>query len=302
FSRGGGGSDLNYVDDDPDSYSTIWEGEVTNTGDSDHQKVIKALKNISQNNDLETYMDVDNLLKYMAVHTFSVNLDSLSGNMAHNYYLYESEGRLNIIPWDYNLSFGGMNMGGGGGGPQNMRPQDDGSSAAGTDAPESSEAADAGAAPGAAAGSSVDSATEMINFPIDSPFESTEFFDGLLENEEYLTRYHEYLRMLCEEYVNGGRYDELMERFHTQIDGLVETDPNALYDYEEYTEATEMLSQVVKLRAESILGQLDGSIPSTEEGQDAQPEALLDASSVDIEVMGTMGGLMNRENGWNNKN
>lgn len=106
FSRGGGGSDLNYVDDDPDSYSTIWDGEVTNTGDSDHQKVITALKNISQGNDLETCMDVDNLLKYMAVHTFSVNLDSLSGNMAHNYYLYESEGRLNIIPWDYNLSFG----------------------------------------------------------------------------------------------------------------------------------------------------------------------------------------------------
>lgn len=194
-----------------------------------------------------------------------------------------------------------MNMGGGGG-PQNMRPQDDGSSAAGTDAPENSEAEDAGAAPGAAAGSPADSATEMINFPVDSPFESTEFFDGLLENEDYLARYHEYLRMLCEEYVNGGRYDALMERLHAQIDSLVETDPNALYDYEEYTAASDMLDQVVKLRAESILGQLDGSIPSTEEGQAAQPEALLDASSVDIEVMGATGGMMNRENGRNNKN
>ena len=142
----------------------------------------------------------------------------------------------------------------------------------------------------------------MINFPVDSPFESTEFFDGLLENEDYLARYHEYLRMLCEEYVNGGRYDALMERLHAQIDSLVETDPNALYDYEEYTAASDMLDQVVKLRAESILGQLDGSIPSTEEGQAAQPEALLDASSVDIEVMGATGGMMNRENGRNNKN
>ena len=53
----------------------------------------------------------------MAVHEFVVNLDSLSGNMAHNYYLYENDGQLNIIPWDYNLSFGGMMNGGMGGGP-----------------------------------------------------------------------------------------------------------------------------------------------------------------------------------------
>ena len=53
-------------------------------------------------------MDVDNLLRYMAVHVFSVNEDSLSGMMAHNYYLYEYDGQLNIIPWDYNLALGGM--------------------------------------------------------------------------------------------------------------------------------------------------------------------------------------------------
>lgn len=50
----------------------------------------------------------------MAVHTFSVNMDSLSGSMAHNYYLYEYDGQLNMFPWDYNLSFGGMSMGGSG--------------------------------------------------------------------------------------------------------------------------------------------------------------------------------------------
>ena len=64
-----------------------------------------ALKNISEGNDLEQYMDVDNILKYMAVHVFSVNLDSLSGAMAHNYYLYEDSGQLNILPWDYNRNY-----------------------------------------------------------------------------------------------------------------------------------------------------------------------------------------------------
>lgn len=109
---GGGGANLNYTDDALDSYSTIWEGEVTDSGKADHRRVVTALKNIAQGTDLERYMDIDNLLRYMAVHIFSVNEDSLSGSMAHNYYLYESGGRLNLLPWDYNLALGGMSRGG----------------------------------------------------------------------------------------------------------------------------------------------------------------------------------------------
>ena len=112
----GGGADLNYSDDDLDSYSTIWDGEITNTTDADHQRVVTALKNISEGTDLKKYMDIDNLLRYMAVHVFSVNEDSLSGTMAHNYYLYESNGMLNLIPWDYNIALGGMGDGMGGNG------------------------------------------------------------------------------------------------------------------------------------------------------------------------------------------
>ena len=98
----------NYTGDDLDNYSTIWEGEITKTKDADHKRVVTALKKISKGADLASYMDVDNLLRYMAVHIFSVNEDSLSGMMAHNYYLYEYDGQLNIIPWDYNLALGGM--------------------------------------------------------------------------------------------------------------------------------------------------------------------------------------------------
>lgn len=104
----GGGADLNYTDDELDSYETIWDGESTDTTKADHKRVVTALKNISEGNALEDYMDVDNLLRYMAVHIFSVNEDSLSGSMAHNYYLYEAGGKLNLIPWDYNLALGGM--------------------------------------------------------------------------------------------------------------------------------------------------------------------------------------------------
>lgn len=242
--RPGNGANLNYTDDNLDSYSDIWEGEVTDTGQKDHRRVVTALKNISEGDNLEEYLDVDNVLKYMAVHVFAVNMDSLSGNMAHNYYLYEQNGRLNILPWDYNLSFGGMSMG-----PEN-------------------------------------SASEVINDAIDSPFQGTEFFDALLENENYLSVYHEYLQQLVQEYVFGGKFEQVCQRIRSQIDGLVKTDPTALYSYEEYEAGVEMLYQTVLLRAESIQGQLDGVIPSTDEGQRADSTNLVDASAIDIDAMG----------------
>ena len=239
---GGGGADLNYTDDDLDSYSTIWEGEITGTGSIDHRRVVTALQHISEGDDIEEYLDVDNILKYMAVHTFAVNMDSLTGIMAHNYYLYEYNGQLNLIPWDYNLSFGGMSM---------------------------------------------DSATDMINSAIDTPYQGTDFFDYLLENEEYSKIYHSYLQQLVDEYVYGGRFDEVYNHIRSQIDSLVETDPTAFYTYDEYVTAADMLYDVIRLRADSISGQLDGTIPSTDEGQREDSSNLIDGSSIDLEAMGT---------------
>lgn len=255
FGNRNGGADLNYTDDDTDSYSTIWDGADGKVTDSDKERVVTAIKNINEGTDLTTYLDVDNILKYMAVHEFVVNLDSLSGNMAHNYYLYENDGQLNLIPWDYNLSFGGMTNGGMGGGP-------------GRESTESS------------------GATSMINDPIDTPFDGTDFFDALLENEEYLAQYHEYLRQLAEEYVQGGRLQEVWERLDAQTDELIETDPTAFYTAVEYEEAKDTLWTVLQLRAESVLGQLDGTIPSTDDGQQNAQDTLIDGSTIDLSVMG----------------
>lgn len=238
-----GGADLGYTDDDLDSYETIWDGEVTDTTKADHKRVVAALKNISEGKDLEDDMDIDNLLRYMAVHIFSVNEDSLSGSMAHNYYLYESGGKLNLIPWDYNLAFGGMGRG--------------------------------------------DDASDVINSPIDDAFSATDFFDTLMADETYHSQYYEYLRQLVKEYVDGGGFDAFYARVRSQIDALVETDPTASYSYDEYQTAVDTLYQVVKLRGESIEGQLDGTIPSTESAQRTS-DALVDASALDISVMGYM--------------
>ena len=61
--------------------------------------------------DIESYLNVDEVLRYFAANTFLVNLDSYASNMNHNYYLYEDDGVVSILPWDYNLSFGGFQAG-----------------------------------------------------------------------------------------------------------------------------------------------------------------------------------------------
>ncbi len=241
-----GGADLNYVDDEIESYTALWEGAVTEVKESDCRRVVQALSHIQEGTKLRQYLSVDNVLKYMAVHAFSVNLDSLSGNMPHNYYLYEWDGALNILPWDYNLSFGGMEASKDGG------------------------------------------ATEMVNDPIDTPFRGTQFFDALLENESYRRQYHAYLRQLAGKYASGDAFTETYQNMRNKIDALVEADPTAFYTFEEYEAAAGMLYEAVQLRAQSVLGQLAGSIPSTSDGQKENPDSLLDASAIDLETMGVM--------------
>ncbi len=256
---GGNGTNLNYTDDNLDSYLAIWESSVNGSTDADHRRVVTALKNVSEKTNAEKYLDVDNLLKYMAVHNFSVNEDSLSGGMAHNYYLYEANGKLNIIPWDYNLAWGGM----GGMGSRN------GNGATGT-----------------------------INDPIDDSYSSTKVFDIFLKDEEYLSKYHSYYNELIEGYVDSGRFEETYNRIISQIDELVKTDPNAMYSYDEYLSAKDVLYNVIMLRAESVSGQLSGSIPSTSAEQQNNSDTLIDASDIDLSAMGTMnmGGGFDRGN------
>ena len=251
----GGGGNLNYTDDNLDSYGTIWNGEVNDSSDSDHKRVVEALKNVSNRTDIEKYIDVDQVLKYMAVHNFSVNEDSLSGSMAHNYYLYEANGQISILPWDYNLSLGGMHGG---------------------------------------------DATSVVNEPIDDLWQGTKLFDFVLENEEYKARYHEYYEKLVNEYLYGGKFEETYNRITSQIDELVKNDPNSMYTYEEYAKGIQVLYDVVMLRAESIKAQLNGTIPSTLEGQKTDSSKLVDASHLNLSDLGQfrMGGFGgNRNNG-----
>lgn len=112
FSFGGGfgmgSSDvkLQYIDDEPDSYSNIWNNAKTDITQADQTRLIESLKKLSACEDIESVVDIDQVLRYFVVHNYVCNDDSYTGMMVHNYYLYEKDGQLAMIPWDYNLGFG----------------------------------------------------------------------------------------------------------------------------------------------------------------------------------------------------
>lgn len=248
FGNSGGGS-LVYTDDDSSSYSSIFENAVFNsTGEEDYQRVITALKNLSEGQNLEEYFDVDEILRYLAVHTAVVNLDSYSSNMQQNYYIYENNGKITILPWDYNLAFGGFQSG---------------------------------------------SATSAVNFAIDTPvtngidLEDRPLISKLLEVDKYKERYHEYLSQVAD-YLNN--IDEKVDEIKSLIDEDAQNDPSSFCTYEEFEKGTETLKEFAKLRAESIEGQLDGTVPSTNEEQEKDSSKLIDASSVNLNDMGVQGG------------
>lgn len=108
FGSSGGGSDLVYTDDDSESYSDIFDNASFTITEQDEARVIEALKKLNAGEELEQYIDVDACLRYFAAQTFIVNLDSYYSNLKHNYYLYESNGQLTMLPWDLNLAFGGF--------------------------------------------------------------------------------------------------------------------------------------------------------------------------------------------------
>ncbi len=240
---------LIYTDDNEESYSSIFDNNKTKTNEEDHQRVITAIKNLNEGTDLETYVDVDAILRYLAAHTVVVNLDSYSGNMGHNYILYEVEGQINILPWDYNMAFGGFQSG---------------------------------------------DASDVVNFPIDTPvsgisMEERPLIAKLLEVPEYKERYHQYLQEIVDGYFADGKFEQTVDRIDQMISSYVEQDPTTFYSYEEYHNSVAALKTLGTLRGESIQGQLDGTIPSTTDGQKAEPDKLIDASAVDLSLLGDGG-------------
>lgn len=250
-----GSSDVSliYTDDEYESYSNIFENVKTIISDSDKKRLIASLKQLNENENIEDVVDVEEVIRYFVVHNFVVNFDSYTGSMIHNYYLYEKDGQLSMIPWDYNLAFGGF-----------MSESD---------------------------------ATSLINYPIDTPvsggtLDSRPMLSWIFEEETYTQIYHQYFAEFISEYFDSGYFSETIDSLEAMIAPYVEKDPTKFCTYDEFREGVSTLKEFCLLRAESISGQLDGSIPAASNGQMDDASGLIDGEGLTISAMGSMGDMM----------
>lgn len=242
---------LIYSDDEYDSYSNIFNNAKTNITDQDKDRLISSLKQLNENMNIEDVVDTDAVIRYFVAHNFVCNSDSYTGAMIHNYYLYEKDGRLSMLPWDYNLAFGGFQGG--------------------------------------------SDATDTVNAPIDTPvlegsMESRPMLAWIFESEEYTSLYHQYFAQFIESYFTSGAFEEELDAVKAMISPYVEKDSTKFCTYEEFETGVDTLKQFCLLRAESVKGQLENTIPATSEGQKEDASSLIDASDISISDMGSMGG------------
>ena len=252
---------LKYIDDNSESYSNIFENAKTDITEADKSRLINALKNLSGCEDLENTVDIDSVIRYFVVHNFVLNFDSYTGSMIHNYYLYEKDGQMQMIPWDYNLAFGGFQ--------------------------------------------SMGSATTLVNYPIDFPVSGGDVSDRpmlawIFSNEEYTELYHKYFSEFITSYFDSGYFAEMIDSVEEMISPYVEKDPTKFCTYEEFENGVATLKEFCLLRAESISGQLDGTIGATSDSQNS--ESLIDADDLQISDMGSMNNTMgdNKDKGNGN--
>lgn len=195
----GSGADLVYTGDNMASYSGI--APVTDLKSGAGQSLLSMLKALNQGQNPEQYLDVDEILRYFAVNTVLVNMDSYLGSFKHNYYLYEQNGVFSILPWDYNMSFGGFGEGGG-------------------------------------AISNQGSTGLAIDQPVQgASLEQRPLLGKLLEVPEYKELYHQYIN----EFVNGpfssAKMEAEIERVAALIRPYLEQDPTKFYSMEQFEQA-----------------------------------------------------------------
>lgn len=240
---------LIYSDDEYDSYQNIFENAKTEIEDEDKDRLIASLRQLNQRENVEEVVDVEEVIRYFVVHNFVCNFDSYTGSMIHNYYLYEEEGVLSMIPWDYNLAFGGFQ----------------------------------------GAKDASDLVNYPIDTPVSGKtVESRPMLAWIFADEEYTQLYHRYFAEFIEQYFDGGVFDEILSHAAELISAYVEKDPTKFCTFDEYKKGAEVLERFCLLRAESVQGQLDGTTASSADSQAENTGSRVDASDLNISDMGVM--------------
>ncbi len=220
---------LIYKGDDSDLYPGIFDNAKTIINDADKKRIVKAIKVLNSQENIDDYFDIEEILNYFVVQVFVLNWDSYIGHTGHNYYLYEEDGKIQILPWDYNLAYGTYALG-------MSEPLKD--------------------------------AQILINFPIDTPcfgeiMTKRPLYHLLMQNDDIFNRYHELFQTFIDNFYTNKKYTVLIRQYYNLIAPYIKKDPSSFCSFEDFQKAINSLEKWCSLRFESIILQLEGRAPST---------------------------------------
>ena len=207
---------LQYAGDNPSSYANIFNNAKTDISVADQTRLIASLKALGEGD--TSVVDTDAVIRYMAVHNFLCNDDSYTGMMVHNYYLYEEDGVLAMIPWDYNLAYGTMS--------------------------------------GSNATTSVN--TDIDRLVSMGSTNDRPMANWIAASEEYMAQYHTAYQTFMTTAFDSGWFAGEIDRVTAMIAPYVQNDPTAFCTYEEFQIGAETLKQFCLKRAQSVTRQLSG--------------------------------------------
>lgn len=226
------GSDLKYISENGTDYTGMFPENMDSSDNTDLAELIAA---IDEGGDLDEVLNVDSFLKYLAVSTLTVHVDSYQGGMYHNYYLYNNNGIFEWITWDLNMVFNGF--------------------------------------PGSGL-TDLEAVEFLIDEPVMGTMSEYPLVQAVLQNEVYREKYHEYLEILLAEYFSSDFISEKITGTYNLIKNYVKNDPTSFYDYDEFLAALFQeegeqfsLMSFVSARASNVTLQLDGDIPCINNGE-----------------------------------
>ena len=247
------GADLVYTGDEQSNYSDILDNARTKAKPEDDQTVVSAIKALSREENIDDFFEMDQIIRFFAAHNYLLNYDSYTGSQLSNLILYEENGKLSAIPWDYNLAFGTF--------------------------------------PSVIGYEYWEDPARLLNLGIDTPLinaeeESRPLWEVIRNHPEYLAAYHEALRALLSSHLLTGAYEAEIDRVSAMLLPWIEKDPTAFCTVEEFRKACETLKAFLACRTESIWRQLTGKLSAVSEEQEKQ--AMADASGFDFQSLGAL--------------
>lgn len=207
-------SSLMYIGEDSTCYMRFYEMKDKNGW----QNFINFTKILNQDSSkIATQLDIDQTLWMLAFNNVMVNLDSYTGLLCHNYYLYrDTLGIYHPLLWDMNMAFGGFRRLNGN---TELTLQE------------------------------MEEMSPFVHFKDNNP--RRPLIVKLLANNLNRKIYIAHIRTILNDYFSNGLYLKRAQELQKFIDKSIQEDPQKLYSYEAFQQN---LQQTVAADESQIVG------------------------------------------------